>query len=328
MRKNRELRAFDLYCGAGGSSCGAAMAGVTPVGGIDISQTAIDTYELNYPDAQTYCRNINYLTAKSVGEEVGQIDLLLASPECTNHSVARGKAKGKKKQSEDSRRTAYQVIRFAKAMEPRWIVVENVTSMRKWTCYSDWLAKLKKVGYQAVETTLNANDFGVAQNRRRLFVICDREKKPALPSRSRGRKPTVKSILASPGVNGFNWGFSPLLGHGRARPTLARARRAKKAIGNDKPFLIVYYGGDSAGGWQSLDRPLRTITTLDRFALVKPNGDGHEMRMLQPPELSAAMGFPDNYEWPDTTRRNRIKLIGNAVSPPVMRAIVESLMET
>jgi DNA (cytosine-5)-methyltransferase 1 len=97
-------------------------------------------------------------------------------------------------------------------------------------------------------------------------------------------------------------------------------------LGSKTPFLIVYYGTDAAGGWQSLDRPLRTITTLDRFALVEPRPTGHVMRMLQPPELAKAMGFPDDYKWPKATRRERIKLVGNAVAPPVMKAIVGALV--
>jgi DNA (cytosine-5)-methyltransferase 1 len=97
------------------------------------------------------------------------------------------------------------------------------------------------------------------------------------------------------------------------------------ALGREKSFLIVYYGTDAAGGWQTLDRPLRTITTLDRFALVSPSPDGHVMRMLQPPELAAAMGFPADYRWPAVTRRERIKLVGNAVCPPLMKEIVTSL---
>ena len=61
------------------------------------------------------------------------------------------------------------------------------------------------------------------------------------------------------------------------------------------------------------------------FRSVEPNGSGYEMRMLQPPELALAMGFPKDYVWQRTTRREHIKLIGNAVSPPVMRAVVEAL---
>ena len=120
--------------------------------------------------------------------------------------------------------------------------------------------------------------------------------------------------------------FSPLNKNGRAKATLARARRAIKELGKKDAFLLVYYGSDAMGGWQRLNRPLRTITTLDRFALVRPNGTGHEMRMLQPPELAAAMGFPDSYKWGDTRRRNRIKLVGNAVSPLLMKAIIENLI--
>jgi len=89
---------------------------------------------------------------------------------------------------------------------------------------------------------------------------------------------------------------------------------------------VVYYGSDAAGGWQRLDRPLRTITTIDRFAIVAPNGRGHTMRMLQPLELAAAMGFPPDYKWPQSTRREKVKLVGNAVCPPVMKAVIESLI--
>jgi DNA (cytosine-5)-methyltransferase 1 len=88
---------------------------------------------------------------------------------------------------------------------------------------------------------------------------------------------------------------------------------------------MVYYGSDGAGGFQTLDRPLRTVTTIDRFAYVRPNGDGHEIRMLQPLELAAAMGFPTTHLWPVSSRRDKIRLIGNAVCPPVMAAIIQHL---
>ena len=78
---------------------------------------------------------------------------------------------------------------------------------------------------------------------------------------------------------------------GRALATLARARRARDELGDGVPFLIVYYGTDRAGGWQRLDVPLRTVTTIDRFAIVKWEDGVPMMRMLQPDELSRAMGF-------------------------------------
>ncbi len=317
-------RAFDLFSGGGGSSCGARLAGVKPVGGIDVWSIAAETYALNFPKAQVYPQRIEKLTAVQVAREVGQVDFLLASPECTNHSVAKGNGP----RCEESRRTAFQVIRFARAMRPRWVVVENVTSMRQWDAYAVWIRRLKGLGYRLIETTLDSNDFGVPQNRRRLFIIGDRDQVPEPPRKNRGPKPAIRSTLESMNGKAECWQFSRLYRRGRAKPTLLRAQRAIRALGTDAPFLLVYYGTDAAGGWQHLDRPLRTITTLDRFALVERNGVGRIMRMLQPPELAAAMGFPENYSWPETTRRNWIKLLGNAVSPPVMKAIVSRLLES
>ena len=96
-------------------------------------------------------------------------------------------------------------------------------------------------------------------------------------------------------------------------------------VGPRKPFLIVYYGSDGAGGWQGLHAPLRTITTLDRFAFVRRVAGKHMIRMLQVPELKQAMGFPRSYRFRHGVRRNKIALLGNGVCPPVMKAIVKSL---
>ena len=93
------------------------------------------------------------------------------------------------------------------------------------------------------------------------------------------------------------------------------------------PFLVVYYGSDGAGGWQSLDRPLRTLTTLDRFGLVTWERDTAMLRMLQVPELKRAMGFDDRLRVDNGTRRDRIRLLGNGVCPPVMEAVVRSLTQ-
>jgi DNA (cytosine-5)-methyltransferase 1 len=93
------------------------------------------------------------------------------------------------------------------------------------------------------------------------------------------------------------------------------------------PFLIVYYGPDGSGGWQSLGRPLRTLTTLDRFGLVTWKGRTPMLRMLQVPELKRAIGFDNGYTLPYGSRRDRIKLLGNSVCPPVMAAVVRALTQ-
>jgi DNA (cytosine-5)-methyltransferase 1 len=138
-------------------------------------------------------------------------------------------------------------------------------------------------------------------------------------------KKTVATILGKGESESRPWEFGPVDNGKRAPATIERAERAIEALGKRAAFIMVYYGSDGGGGFQTLDRPLRTITTLDRFAYVRPNGKGHEMRMLQPPELAAALGFPSYHVWPKASRRVRNKLIGNAVCPPVMRDVVRVL---
>lgn len=315
-------RTFDLFCGGGGSSRGAVMAGATPVAGLDMWKLATETYKLNFPQAAVYRMKASSLSPHRVREEVGEVDLLIASPECTNHSVARGS----KPRCDASRATAFEVIRFAKVLRPRWLAVENVLQMQRWSRFDEWCRKLKAVGYKLETGILDAQYHGTPQSRRRLFVVGDLETTPSLPEPGQRTRRTVESILGRGEPEKKPWAFSPLRAPGRAAATIERAERAIQELGDGASFLMVYYGTDGAGGFQTLNRPLRTVTTLDRFAYVRSNGSGYEMRMLQPPELAAAMGFPTYHTWAESSRRDRIKLIGNAVCPPVMRAVVKRLV--
>ena len=108
---------------------------------------------------------------------------------------------------------------------------------------------------------------------------------------------------------------------------MKRADRSIAELGKGVPFLLVYYSTDGGGGWQPLDRPLRTMTTLDRFGLVEWERGEPTLRMLQVPELQRAMGFDSSYKLPYGSRRDKIKLLGNGVCPPVMQAIIAAVTE-
>lgn len=312
----RTIRAIDLFAGAGGSSWGAQQAGVKVVAAFDLWGLAGLSHKTNFPDTHFYHGRLEDVVVGRVVKEIGKIDLILASPECTNHSPA----KGNKPRCEESKNTAFQVTRFAKKLKPRWIVIENVVSMRRWSRYEEFKDELVSLGYNLREEVLNSAHFGVPQSRRRLFIICDRERIPDPTPRTPGVSKTARSIVDLNGT--YRW--SPLKTERRAAATLERAKRGIKEVGAKKPFLLVYYGSDHAGGWQKLSRPLRTVTTVDRFALVKPSSKGHLMRMLQVPELQLAMGM-DGMSFEHGSRRERIKMIGNAVCPPVMKAVIENL---
>jgi len=310
------IRAIDLFSGAGGSSWGARLAGVEVVAGFDAWSVAGAAYQENFPEAGFYQSRLEDVNPGDLKRELGRINLIIASPECTNHSPAKGSGP----RCEKSKATAFQVVRFARELEPRWIVVENVTSMRHWTRYGEFIDELRSLGYHVATSVLNAKDFGVPQSRRRLFILCDREATPPAVEGKLADPKSASAILSPDGT----FSSSPLRAPRRAEATLARARRAIQTVGN-RAFLLVYYGSDKGGGWQRLSRPLRTITTLDRFALVAPNRGNHVMRMLQVPELKRGMGMPQRFSLGCTTRRNSIKLLGNAVCPPVMRYAVRTL---
>ena len=255
----------------------------------------------------------------SFRERVGRIDLLLASPECRSHTCARGSAP----RDEASRATAMQVIRFARLLRPRWLVLENVVYMRPWSRYHELKSELEKTGYRLAEHTLDASDFGVAQTRRRLFLVGELGRYPDRTPRAQGGPPKAARTILDPAGT---WNTTPLFRPQRAQATIERARRGFDVLGDKASFLLVYYGSDGSGGWQTLQRPLRTVTTIDRFALVEPIEDGATIRMLQVPELRRAMGFDSGFSLPVGTRRDRVRLLGNGVCPPVMEAVVRSLV--
>lgn len=287
------------------------------VGGFDAWDLAGQVYKDNFPDAHFFSGRLEDLKLATVAKKVGDIDLMLASPECTNH----GPAKGNRPRCENSKNTAFQVTRVARALNPRWIVIENVSSMRKWDRYRELIDDLTDLGYHIHTQVLNSADFGVPQRRRRLFLLCDLVNQPdpvPIP------KAAAKTALDIVDLNG-TYSYSLLRSERRADATLERANRAIREVGESTPFLLVYYGSDHAGGWQSLNVPLRTVTTLDRFAVVKPSPVGHVMRMLQVPELKSAMGMPDKFQFRFGSRRERVKMIGNGVCPPVIKYAIQSL---
>jgi DNA (cytosine-5)-methyltransferase 1 len=313
-----DMRAMDLFCGAGGSSLGAAAAGVDIVAGFDVWSVAGSVYRANFPRAWLYLCDLASLDEsdiRGIHGDLGDVDLILASPPCVDHSPARGA----RLPSPAGLDLPWCVWRFAAVFLPRWIVVENVIGMRRWHDYRPFLCALMGLGYCVRVLVLDAADFGVSQRRRRLYIVCDRETDPPEIA------PRTPHTPVSDVIDLDGYAYAPLCMPRRARATIERVERAICALGRDVPFISVYYGSGSQ--WQTLDVPLRTVTTSGHFALVRPDRrGGHEMRMLQVDELRRAMGFPASFDFCGCTRTDTMRLLGNAVCPPVMQAIVETLI--
>ncbi|MDR2214151.1 MAG: DNA cytosine methyltransferase, partial [Pseudomonadales bacterium] len=236
----------DLFCGAGFGARGAVRGGGIPLLGLDAWGLATQTYQSNFPEAGILTKKIEDVSPKKLSTKY-KPDVLLTSPECTSHSIARGAKPG----LETSRETAIGIVPWVKAMAPRWVIVENVNRMKKWDRHDELVQTIEGLGYAVSDLLLNSADFGSAQARKRMFLICDKQ----------GTTVSREGLLALMQVQGksardiINWKadypVSPLHKPGRATATLERFERAIAELGTGTPFLIVYYGSDYAGGWQT-----------------------------------------------------------------------------
>jgi len=167
----------DLFCGAGGSSEGAAQAGLEIVMAANHWRTAIDVHQANHPDARHDCADISQADPR----RYPATDVLLASPECTNHSQAKGVSRRKQDESlfdsdfdpaaERSRATMWCVGRFAEQNHYPAIVVENVVEATKWTGWRHWLGWMTDLGYDHRVLSHNSMHHGVPQSRDRIYVV-------------------------------------------------------------------------------------------------------------------------------------------------------------
>lgn len=300
------MRAIDLFAGAGGFSAGARLAGLQVVWAANHWPAAVETHAANHPGTLHACQDLQQADWTQVPEH----DILLASPACQGHSRARGK---ERPHHDALRSTAWAVVSAAECHRPPVVVVENVPEFAQWQLYPAWCAAMHVLGYALAPHIIDAADHGVPQHRTRLFIVATRSKHPLglrLPRRE--HRPAAEVI-------DFNAGRWSLIERpGRSERTLQRIHAGRSAHG--EKFVTAYYGSERGG--RCLSRPLGTITTVDRWAVI----DGDRMRMLTVPEARAAMGFPDDYQLP-ATHRTAMHMLGNAVVPQVAADVLQAIRE-
>lgn len=183
------LSLLDLFCGAGGSSSGAELvSGVRVRFAANHWQLAVDTHARNLPHADHDTADISQVNPR----RYPRTDLLWASPECTNHTPAKGRKSAVDAQpdlfgevlpdeaAERSRATMWDVLRFAEVHRYRGIVVENVVQVRDWVLWPSWVTGLANLGYSHQVVYLNsmfAQGAGAPapQSRDRLYIVAWRE---------------------------------------------------------------------------------------------------------------------------------------------------------
>jgi len=302
------MRAIDLFAGLGGFTEAARLNNINVVWAANHWTIAVDYHKKNHPGVTHYCQDLQ----QANWHQVPAHDLLLASPACQGHSHAKGKERN---HHDGTRATAWAVVACVEVHRPALAVVENVTSFLSWSLFPAWQSAMEALGYSVSPHTIDCADLGVPQSRERVFIVCTRSKHPIklkLPKR------TAKSAGEI-----IEWGqhkWSNIIKPRRSLATLLRVAKGREAFGDR--FVMPYYGSGSGKTGRCLSRPIGTITTRDRWAIV----DGDKMRMFQPSECRKAMTFRDDYHLP-ANKRTAVHLLGNAVPPLAASEIIHAALQ-
>lgn len=302
------MNAIDLFAGAGGFSAGAKRAGVPVRWAANHCPVAVEWHAANHPATCHACQDLH----QADWTRVPKAQLVLASPCCQGHSHSRGKDKP---HHDASRSTAWAVVSCCEHHRPRAVIVENVPEFLDWGLFPAWRSAMESLGYSLSVNVLDAADVGVPQHRVRLFIVGTRTRKPLVLHR-----PLTGAYVAAGDIIDFGDGrWSKIRKPSRASATLKRVASGRKQFG--ERFVMPYYKSGSGLTGRSLDRPLGTVTTVDRWAVV----DGDRMRMLTVREYRLAMGFDEAYRLP-ARRDKAIYLLGNAVPPPLAEYVIRETL--
>jgi len=169
MLNRANITGIDLFAGAGGLSLGAQLAGVTITHAIENNRAAAKTYRTNH--SQTKVIEEDVCRIEPPTKQRGSSAILFGGPPCQGFSTSNQRTRTA---SNPKNWLFSEFFRFAKSLQPDWIVLENVKGLRETDqgrFESLILGEFQALGYASVVWTLCAEDYGVPQKRYRLFFV-------------------------------------------------------------------------------------------------------------------------------------------------------------
>ena len=166
------FRALDLFCGAGGASCGIDLAGFDLMTAVDTDTDALDTHAANLP-GYTIRHNLSDVDPSILPERAQSPAYVHGSPPCKGFSTANDN-----RHIDDERNAlVFDFIDWVKTLQPAVVTMENVTGML--TISTEFMGRVeaafREAGYRVKYRTLNAADYGVPQTRKRVITVGVRE---------------------------------------------------------------------------------------------------------------------------------------------------------
>lgn len=353
MPKFRRPTAIDLFCGAGGLSLGFEESGFDVVAAVDFNPINVASYSKNFPSAKAICADIFRLSGNEIRERCGlrteeQIDVVFGGPPCQGFSAI-----GKRDIKDPRNALIFEFCRLVAELKPKYFVMENVAGLM-YTASRSVLERaldgLRVEGYEWVSPIqlLDAQEFGVPQRRRRVFVLGFRvnEQAPKYPRPRRSRATVWDALSDLRDIRRSRRLFSSDVFAGSLGPPTAYSKklRARKTSDGLTGCLLCRHEGGVVARFRRTE-PGRT-ERISRFSRLKrsavaptlragtPRSHGSftaarpihptQPRCITVREAARLQSFPDWFQF-HPTQWHGFQQVGNSVPPRLARAVADSV---
>lgn len=307
------MKVASFFAGAGGLDLGFRRAGFEIPWANEYDRTIHETYELNHPGTYLERRSLTEFESDAVP---GDVKGMIGGPPCQSWSEA-GMLRG----AEDRRgQLFFRYVDFVAEIRPTFFLAENVSGIlftRHSNSFREILERFCELGYNVSFGLLNANDYGVPQDRERVIIVGYRLKgsvffQPPEPDEDRlvlrdaildlrkSAKPAVNKTYANENLKITNHEY---LDSGYSSMFMSRNRVRSW----DEPSFTIQAGGRHAP--LHPDAPKMEIVGKDKRAFVK----GYDYRRLTVREAARVQTFPDDFVFRYKNVLDGYKMIGNAV---------------
>lgn len=347
------LQAVALFAGAGGLDLGVEQAGFATRFAVEYDATAVETLNRNrrtyFPRlGRTVPLDITQLDPAGVLDELGaypgDVDLLVGGPPCVAFSKSGFHLKYKREGKDPRASLLDDYVRFLRVIKPRAYLLENVFGLAYHNQSRAFFTRLRhgieSAGYSCTFDVLNAADYGVPQNRQRLFVLGARDGRELfLPKpthwgeherrvRPRWARELLPHMTAGEALEGVSAEREPTESvngkYGYLLPDIPPGRNYLHFTEHEEhPEPLFRWRSRYWTFLLKLDpnRPAPTIQGQPGPYVGPFHWDNRRLRV---PELKRLHGFPDDYDFAGTRRDVQLQ-VGNAVPPPLARVIASAI---
>jgi DNA (cytosine-5)-methyltransferase 1 len=332
LRKSKKRpRAIDLFSGCGGLTLGLRQAGFAVLGAVEIDPSAVKTYKANHRGVVVKQSDIRRLSAKGLRRELklrrGELDLLAGCPPCQGFSTLRTR-NGANRNRDTRNDLVHEMVRFARALRPKAIMMENVPQLMRHKPFKDLCEELRGLGYRLTFGIKDAARYGVPQRRRRLILLA-------------GRNFDIRFASETGHVRTVGGAIHRMAEPGRSRDALHNLPERKRTARVRKLIRDIPKNGGSRSDLpksRQLDCHKRSDGFKDIYGRMAWNEvaptitsgcfNPSKGRFLHPEENRAItmreaallQGFPRNYTFDLSAGKEAIALmIGNALPPEFIR---------